>query len=189
MARRYTAHMERSPGFSRRLQRPLLAALLLATSTLVMAQWQWIDPTGRKVFSDTPPPAGTPEKNILKQPGARSTAPAPVASETPAPPAAAPVPKPAGKDDELEARRRQAEAAEEARRKEEQERIAKQRADNCERAKRAKTTLDSGVRIATTNAQGEREIMDDAARSAETQRISQIIQQECGPAPVRAQAQ
>lgn len=181
--------MERSPAFSRRLQRPLLAVLLLVTSSLAMAQWQWIDSTGRKVFSDTPPPAGTPEKNILKQPGVRAAAPAPAATESAAAPAAAPAPKPAGKDDELEARKRQAEAAEEAKRKAEEERVAKQRADNCERAKRAKATLDSGVRIATTNAQGEREIMDDAARGAETRRINQIIQQECGPAPVRAQAQ
>lgn len=167
----------------------MLAAILLSASGLALAQWQWIDSTGRKVFSDTPPPAGTPEKNILKQPGARTAA-APASAE-PATPAPSPVaaPKPSAKDEELEARKREAEAAEEAKRKAEAEQVAKQRADNCERAKRAKTTLDSGVRIATTNAKGEREIMDDKARGAETQRINQIIQQECGPAPVKAQAQ
>lgn len=192
-ARRYTARMEHRPTRTTPfagLRRPLLMAALLAASTVAMAQWQWIDPTGRKVFSDTPPPAGTPEKNILKQPGVRPV-PSPL-TQADAPAASSPAavaPKPAAKDEELEARRRQAEAAEEAKRKADEARIAKQRADNCERAKRARATLDSGVRIATTNAQGEREIMDDKARNAETQRINQVIQQECGPLPARAQAQ
>ena len=59
------------------------------------------------------------------------------------------------------------------------ERIAKQRADNCERAKRAKATLDSGQRLATTNAKGEREIMDDARRASETQRLQDIMRSDC----------
>jgi hypothetical protein len=44
------------------------------------------------------------------------------------------------------------------------------------------------VRIATTNAKGEREIMDDQARAAETQRLKEILRTDCGPAP-QAQAQ
>ena len=103
--------------------------------------------------------------------------------------AAPAAPKPPAKDEQLEARKRQAEAAEEAKRKAEDLRIAQLRADNCERAKRAKATLDSGVRIATTNAKGEREIMDDNARNAETKRLNEIAQKDCGPAPARQQAQ
>lgn len=145
------------------------------------AQWQWVDSTGRKVFSDTPPPATIPDKSILKRPGAR----------TPALPAATPVPgdasgsttvaapKVAARDEQLEARKKQAEDAEKAKKKAEEERVAKARADNCERARRSKATMDSGIRIATTNAKGEREIMDDKMRAAENQRIDEIIRTDC----------
>ena len=58
-----------------------LAALLLVSSPWVLAQWQWVDGTGRKVFSDTAPPSGIPEKNILRSPAtARAPVPAPAAS-------------------------------------------------------------------------------------------------------------
>ena len=36
------------------------------------------------------------------------------------------------------------------------------------------------MRMATTNAKGEREIMDDAARAAEVKRIDEIMQSSCG---------
>ncbi|WP_310313708.1 DUF4124 domain-containing protein [Hydrogenophaga palleronii] len=164
----------------------MAAIVLLAISQLAFAQWQWVDNTGRKVFSDTPPPAGIPDKNVLQRPGPR----APVAPSTQpdeaAPAAAAPAaPKPPAKDEQLEAKKRQAEAAEEAKKKAEEARIAQLRADNCQRAQRAKATLDSGVRIATTNAKGEREIMDDTAREAETRRLNDIMRNDCGPAPAR----
>ena len=163
----------------------LWAVALLAAlgSAPAMAQWQWIDGTGSRVFSDTPPPAGTPDKNIVKRPGiARASAPAPSPAATAAPQtdtaAKAPV-----KDNELESRKKQAEQAEQAKRKAEQERIAKIRAENCERATRAKATLDSGIRIATTNAKGEREILDDKARSDEGKRLDEVIRSDCGPMP------
>jgi hypothetical protein len=35
-----------------------------------LAQWQWIDKDGRKVYSDRSPPSDIQEKNILKRPAA-----------------------------------------------------------------------------------------------------------------------
>jgi len=167
-------------------RQPLAAVVLLAFTQIAFAQWQWVDNTGRKVFSDTPPPANIPDKNVLKRPGARAPmAPATEPSEDATSAAAPAAPKPPTTDPQLEAKKREAEAAEEARKKAEEARVAKLRADNCQRAQRAKTTMDSGVRIATTNAQGEREIMDDAARAAETRRLSEIMQRDCGGAPAR----
>ena len=63
--------------------------------------------------------------------------------------------------------------------KAEEARVAQVRAENCARAKQAKASLDSGVRMAVTNAKGEREIMDDAARAAESKRIQGIIASDC----------
>lgn len=165
---------------------PVAAVVLLAFSQIAFAQWQWVDNTGRRVFSDTPPPASIPDKNVLQRPGARAAvAPAAEPSEAPTGAGAPPASKPPTKDPELEAKKREAEAAEEAKKKAEETRIAKLRADNCARAQRAKATMDSGVRIATTNAQGEREIMDDAARAAETRRLNDIMQRDCGAVPAQ----
>lgn len=177
------------------LTRLLVALPLACLAVAAHAQWQWIDSTGRKVFSDTAPPPGTPEKNILSRPAARALPPAAAVATPPAAavPGAAPVSGvPAGApkeavDPKLEARKREAEAAEAAKKKAEEERMARQRAENCERARSAKATLDSGVRIATTNPNGERSIMDDAARAAEQRRVTDAIRTECGPAPKPAQ--
>jgi type IV secretory pathway VirB10-like protein len=171
-----------------------LTALLLACSPWAQAQWQWIDGTGRKVFSDTAPPAGIPDKNILKSPtGARASVPAAPVAAASAPSASASQPGAApqlpAKDDELEARKKQADDAEQARRKAEEQRVAKSRADSCERARKAKGVMDSGTRLATTNAKGEREILDDKARAAETRRMDDIIRADCGPMPKAPTAQ
>lgn len=179
------------------LLRAACAGLLLTTSMGAMAQWQWVDGTGRKVFSDTAPPASIPDKNIIKSPGPASRTPAaapmPAATAadgatTPASPAA-PVPAVASADKELEARKKQADQAEEARKKAEEQRLAKARAENCDRAKKGKGTMDSGVRVATTNAKGEREVMDDKARADESRRLSDIIRSDCGALPATVSAQ
>jgi hypothetical protein len=163
------------------LLRVTLLALACTLPALSLAQWQWIDKDGRKVFSDQSPPADVPAKNIIKQPGVRSPSPEPVAAAEPQPakPAA---PKLSGKDQALEQKKKQAEAAEADKKKAEEERIAKARADNCERSKRAKAGYDSGVRVARVNAKGEREYLDDATRAAETKRLEGIIATDCKPA-------
>ena len=166
--------------------RATLALALASTLPMAWAQWGWVDNSGRKVFSDVAPPASIPDKNIIKRPGNSTLAPAPAAEAVPngsatasVAPATPATPKVADKDPELEARKKQAEAAEEAKRKAEEERIARAKADNCERARKSKGTLESGVRIATTNAKGEREFMDDKARAAEMQRIEAAIRSDC----------
>jgi len=160
----------------------LLAVATTLACTAAVAQWQWVDSSGRKVFSDTPPPPGIPDKDILKR--ANPAAVKPAAQAPAAPSAAAPkAPQISGRDEQLEARKKQAEAQEQALKKAEADKLAKARQDNCERAKRSKAALDSGVRMATTNAKGEREIMDDAARAAEAKRVNEIIQSSCGASP------
>lgn len=175
------------------LWRPVAFALLtLLASGGAQAQWQWIDGAGAKVFSDTAPPPSIPDKNILKRPGARTEVRTSEATTEAAAgaPTAAPAPKVTGRDDQLEAKKKQAEKqaeeAAQAKKKAETEKFAKARAENCERAKRGKTTFDSGMRIATTNAKGEREIMDDKTRGAETKRLDEIIRSDCGPMPQAA---
>lgn len=162
-----------------------LLALVCSAPLAASAQWQWLDNAGRKVFSDQPPPADIAPNRILKAPGGRAGATAmavPVAAPAtaaPAPATAAALPKPTGKDKELEAKKKEKEAADTARKKAEEEKVAAMRADNCTRAKSSKATFDSGVRVARTNAKGEREIMDDAARAAEVKHLNEIIARDC----------
>jgi Domain of unknown function (DUF4124) len=169
----------------------LLTACLLPTAH---AQWGWKDKDGRTVFSDQPPPAGIADKDVTRRPaGSRppaignsgtasstATGTETAATATAAAPAAAgSAPKVSGKDAELEKKKKEAEAQEAAKRKAEEQKVAEARKDNCERARRAKASFDSGTRIATTNAKGEREIMDDATRTVESKRLEGIIASDC----------
>jgi hypothetical protein len=54
---------------NRRWLRLLCAGALALTSLLAHAQYSWLDDKGTRVFSDRPPPPGTPPSRILKAPG------------------------------------------------------------------------------------------------------------------------
>jgi hypothetical protein len=174
---------------------PKSLLLLLAAWTLSLsaaAQWLWIDKDGRKVFSDRPPTADIKEKDILKQPGRGRTAVAapaeaiesgaatgvvPTASASSAPKANAP--KLSGKDTELQARKKKLDQQEAEKKKADEEKVTSAKAENCGRAKKGLSSFQSGVRISTMNAKGERETMDDNARAAETKRLQTIIDSDC----------
>jgi hypothetical protein len=167
----------------------------LLGATAVQAQWQWVDQNNKKVFSDQAPPPDIPDKNIVRRPGPASSrlsfSPAPAAAAAPdagsvqaaATPAAAPrpagSPKPTGVDKELEEKTRKAEEAEKARQAAEAQKVAQAKTENCKRAREGKATMDSGMRVARLNAQGEREIMDDKMRAAEAQRLQTTIDSDC----------
>lgn len=169
-AGRYTARTMKA-------SRLLLALIVCSVPLLAAAQWQWVDKSGHKVFSDqAPPPDVTPDR-ILKRPGMRASAAAEAASAPAA--TAAEAPKPTGKDKELEARKKAADAASAAKKKDQEEQVAQARADNCTRAKAAKATFDSGVRIVRNNEKGEREVLDDDQRAAEVKRLETLIARDC----------
>lgn len=162
-------------------------ALVLASSSFTLtalAQWQWIDKDGRKVFSDRAPDSDILEKNILKRPGGMKQAAAVadgegVTAALPSPAGKTSAPRLSGKDAQLEARKKQAEEEEEAKKKLEEEKTAKARADNCERVKRGQANIQSGIRLSVVNAKGEREFMDDNARAAESKRLAAIAESDC----------
>ena len=168
----------------------LLAIVLCLVWGHAQAQWQWIDKDGRRVFSDRAPPPDIPSKSILKQPGAgpaRGATPVAAAAESPVRAASAaadgagelPIPKLSAVDKDLADRKKQAEAAEAAKVKAEVEKLARTKADNCEKARANKTLMESGVRVSMTNAKGEREVIDDSARGAEIKRAQTVIDLQC----------
>ncbi len=163
-----------------------LFALALGWALSASAQWQWLDKDGRKVFSDRPPPVDVLPSKILKQPNAgmaRTAPPADSGEGSAKPPAQnASAPAAAGKDPALEKKKAEAEAAQAQKKKAEADRLSQARAENCARARQAKTTLNSGQLLAHTNAKGERGFMDDATRATENQRLDSVIASDCTPA-------
>jgi Domain of unknown function (DUF4124) len=159
----------------------LTAVMVAATLGLLFAlpasaQWKWRDKSGQTQYSDLPPPLGTPEQDILSRPAtATARRPAPAASAASGPPMLAPK----AVEPELEAKRKKAdqEAADKA--KADQAKIAATRAENCERARAQMRALDSGMRMGHINEKGERVVLDDAARAAETKNTRDVIAAEC----------
>lgn len=164
--------------------KPLLTALIgLVLAASAHAQWKWRDAKGNVQYSDMPPPAGVPEKDILQRPpGARPIvilAPqaAAAASAAPAPRAAASAPTKA--EQEAAARQKKDKDAEAAKQKDEERRLAAVRRDNCSRAQANLRELQSGARLARTNEAGERTFMDEAQIAAEVSRTREIIASDC----------
>lgn len=170
--------------------RPVLAALLalaaLACSGPAQAQWVWKDARGQVHASDLPPPREVPSASILSRPidnivrrtASPAAAPASGASGASAPAVASADNKPRV-DPELEARRKLVEQEQATKKKAEDDKLAGQRAENCQRARSALASLESGVRMVRTNANGEREVLDDKARSEEIARARAVVAADC----------
>jgi hypothetical protein len=185
----------------------LAGALLLGLSlpSLSHAQWSWRDASGRLTVSDRPPPSDVSDKNIVSRPPGASrgasksnnrSAPATTvtADETadknvrgdkgdaagassddgPSSPL-----KPAPRDAELEARRLKAEQQVATKNKALEDKNKEIMRENCDSARRQMTTLESGVRMSRAGANGEREVVDDAARAQEAARTRETMAANC----------
>jgi hypothetical protein len=167
-----------------------IVALLL--SGPAAAQWAWRNSSGAMVFSDRAPPKSVPEKDILRRPEA-TAAPrydavpqAEAASDSKAtaevPKAAAAATAPAPKtlaEREIESRQRQQQLAEAQKKADDEEQRKAKMSENCERLRSYQRALGEGMRIARVNSAGERVVLDDAARAAESERTRAQIEQNC----------
>jgi type IV secretory pathway VirB10-like protein len=156
-----------------------IAALLLACTTLAHAQFMWIDARGIKQYSDQPPPPSVPLKDIKKAPKSFGLSNPPVeavAAATAAPSSAlAPKGAPSLAERNADYNKRQKDKMEADKKDAEEKAQRVARADNCERLRANKATLDSGARVRTTDKNGETTVMDDAARALEQQRIDKNL--------------
>lgn len=154
-----------------------IAALLPA---LCAAQWLWIDEAGRRVYSDQPPPPAVPPARIMRQPGVAApalwTASSPASAAAPISPSSSPPSLPrAGRAASTPAPALPGDEALRALREEN----TRLRDAHCTRLRDAWVTLESGVRLARTLPNGEREVLDDAARAAERQRLQGLLASDC----------
>jgi hypothetical protein len=158
--------------------RLLTATALMAFVLLAQAQYMWIDEKGIKQFSDRPPPPSVPLKNILKAPkGVPSADNMPPEQAAAAPATEGPRPKaaPTLADRNADFNKRQKEAEEREKKAQAEQQNKAAQADNCERARNARRVLDSGVRISTTDKNGERSVMTDEQRAAESTRNDKVV--------------
>jgi hypothetical protein len=147
--------------------RPLFAGALTLTCLLAHAQYSWLDEKGARVYSDRPPPPGTPAGRILKTPHGIEPAIAPVAPAAPAPAT------PDWKKREADYRERSAQRDKEER--EADARRRKERDAQCTWARGAQRQLEASRRLEWKNEKGEQELMSDDTRVREQQRVKQIL--------------
>lgn len=157
----------------------LVASLALcAFASAAWAQYVWTDEKGAKQFSDMPPPASVPKNRILKQPGgaiksvaaAASTAAAPASAEGAAPKASL-----SAAEKNADFMKRRAEQAEKDKKAASEAQAARDKAQNCEKARKYQNALASGQRLASTDGNGERVFLNDEQRSREMRDTSRIL--------------
>ena len=165
------------------------ALMLLAqlAPQLAHAQYSWIDDKGTRVFSDRPPPPGTPAARILQRPrsavpahaaiDAASAVKAPSSANAPATAAAAGAPKPPTlAEQETAFRERQTKREEDARKA--QEATAQKAAldERCASARQQERLVTSGDRMSGVDAKGERYFLSDEERAKRLQAARRALQ-------------
>jgi hypothetical protein len=150
------------------MKRIALIVLLGFTAGAYAQQFKWVDKDGRLQYGDVPPPGVKAQR--LRPPPGGAPAPSSSAAKKDGEKAVSP---------EAAFQKRQKEA------KEQDEKAAKDRADaevlraNCNAAQAALRQIQSGQRIATMNAAGERVFLDDASRASEEQRAQRAVTENC----------
>ncbi|WP_413674740.1 DUF4124 domain-containing protein [Massilia cellulosiltytica] len=146
----------------------LLLLAAVAVSAPALAQYSWIDDHGTRVFSDRPPPPGTPPARILKPPrGAASTEATPAEATRPTAPTLA--------DRDADFRKRAAEREADERKATQD---AQRKADNdaqCAAARRSEVVLTSGVRIADMDDKGERVFVTDEEKARRLVQVRRVL--------------
>ncbi len=145
--------------------------------------YQWRDTNGRVVFSDTPPPPGTPPGNIIKSPKGRTAPPpAPAAASSGDGPAKDAAPGAAAStasgpksvaDREAEYKKRQADAAEKAKKDQDAAAETQRREGICRGLRNNLASLEGGQRVRKVDDKGEPYFVDDAERAKEISRVRQ----------------
>lgn len=147
-----------------------ISALLIAsTATFPAAHaqtYQWKDSNGRTVISDLPPPGAA--RQSIKVDNSK-----PIDSGK-----AAEAPKTMAERD-MDFKKRQQENREKADKEAKEAAANADRKENCTRARRQLAAMESGQRIGTYDANGERRFMEDAERQREIEQTRKFVTETC----------
>lgn len=155
-----------------------LALLAQLAPQYAQAQYSWTAPNGTRVFSDRPPPPGTPASRILKAPHRDDAA-----QETAAPSAGADAaPTPADKpkpttlaEREADYRKRQAQRQEDEKKARDEAAKQADKREACAGMRQDEAQLASGMRISEVTANGERGYVSDDERARRLARVRQEL--------------
>jgi hypothetical protein len=150
-----------------------LAALALLPQ-FAHAQYSWLDDKGVRVFSDRPPPPGTPAARILKAP--RGFEPPQASADTPSP---APAASAASDWQKRESDFRERSARREKDAQEADAQRKPERDAQCGWARDAQKQLAAGRRLQWKNKKGELEYISDEDRAREQARVQKLLS-DCG---------
>jgi hypothetical protein len=157
----------------------IFLALLFAAGAACAQMYRWVDKDGKVRYGDTPPPGA--KTSSIKSPQSGDAAPAPAAKDAKDAKDAKGAKKGplTAAEKEQDFRKRQADASKAAEKAEVERRAKAERNEGCERTKEYLGTLESGQRIARTNAGGERYYMDESQVAQEVAKARQSMQQAC----------
>ena len=141
----------------------LAAALFLAPS--VGAQiYQWKDESGKTVISDKPPPGYVRQSRTIDT---KASAPAATGGQK------------SIAEQDLAFRKRQKDAQEKTAKEEKEQKAAEEKKEQCANMRRNLQALESGVRIARTDDNGERYFLGDDQRQEEIAKARQSMDTNC----------
>lgn len=151
---------------------PLSCALALLAAPLAHAQYSWIDEKGTRVFSDRPPPPGTPAARILKAPKPAS----PYAPDVPAPaPTDDKARPPTLADRDAEFRKRLAQREADERKAAEEARHKADMAEQCAAARRTEAYLNTGRRLTDLDDKGERVVVTEEEKARRQEQARRVL--------------
>src|SRR5688572_29708401 len=151
------------------MHKTIILMLSFFFAAAVSAQtYKWVDQDGKVRYGDVPPP-GVKATPLRPPPPGVPTASAPAAKKDGA----------QALTPEQEFRKRQEEAGKEREKQAKADQEAQQKRENCARSQDAVRTLETGQRIARTDAQGERYYLEDAQVAQELAKARQSAQQWC----------
>jgi hypothetical protein len=133
----------------------------------------WTDAAGKRTCGDTPPPGA--KVTTVRTETSPAAPPAPAAKDAKGAPKGPLTPA----QQEQDYRKRQLDAQKAAAKAEEEQKNAQAKADNCTRARNALRTLETGERIVTTDAKGERYYLNEAEIAKQTEVAREQVKQWC----------
>jgi hypothetical protein len=156
------------------MKRAVVFAAAMAFALAAGAQqYKWVDKDGKVRYGDSPPPGvkatalkAPPAAAAASKPGAKDAKGAPKGPLTPA-------------EQEAAFRKRQQEAVKEREKQAQATQETEAKKENCARAQEVLRSLQSGERVARTDAKGERYFLEDEQRAAEAAKAQKSVSEWC----------
>lgn len=139
-----------------------LALVVAAGGAAAQTMYKWTDENGRVTYSDTPPVGNVRSKEVINVPAA---APSGAVRQL--------------NTQEAQFKKRQDDALKAQTDAAKKEEIARQKADNCSRARGELRALRDNAPVARLTENGERVMLDAGARESEGKRLESYIEENC----------